>query len=38
MTLEEGIRIKTIETAIDDIFKEIELCGDICSEIILITE
>ena len=38
LTLEDGSRIKTFEPAIDDIFREIELCGSVCSEIILITE
>jgi hypothetical protein len=38
LTLEEGIQIKTIEPVIDEIFIEIELCGDICSDIQLITE
>ena len=38
LTLEEDIQIKTIEPVIDEIFIEIELCGDICSDILLITE
>ena len=38
LTLEEGIQIKTIEPVIDEIFIEIELCGDLCSDILLITE
>ena len=38
LTLEDGTQIKTIEPAIDEIFKEIELCGEICAQILLITE
>lgn len=38
LTLEESLQIKTIEPVIDEIFIEIELCGDICSDILLITE
>jgi hypothetical protein len=38
LTLEDGSQIKTIEPSIDEIFKEIELCGEICAEIILVTE
>ena len=38
LTQEEGVQIKTIEPAIDEIFVEIELCGNICSDILLITE
>ena len=38
LNLEEDIQIKTIEPVIDEIFIEIELCGDICSDILLITE
>jgi hypothetical protein len=38
LVLKEGTQIKTIEPTIDEIFIEIQLCGDICSEILLITE
>jgi hypothetical protein len=38
LTLEDGSQIKTVEPSIDDIFREIELCESICSEIVLITE
>ena len=38
LTLEDGSQIKTVEPSIDDIFREIELCGNVCREILLITE
>ena len=38
MNLDDGNQIKTIEPAIDQVFKEIDICGDICSDILLITE
>ena len=38
LTLEDGNQIKTFEPSIDDIFREIELCGRVCREILLITE
>jgi hypothetical protein len=38
LTLDDGSQIKTIEPAIDIIFQEIELCGRVCSETVLITE
>ena len=38
LTLKDGSQIKTSEPAIDEIFKEIELCGETCSEILLITD
>jgi hypothetical protein len=38
LTLENGSQIKTIEPIIDEIFKEIGICGEPCSEMILITE
>ena len=38
LTLVDGRQIKTVEPSIDEIFREIEICGDICSNIILITE
>ena len=38
LTLADGSQIKTIEPSIDAIFREIELCGDICNNIVLITE
>ncbi len=38
LTVENGSQIKTIEPAIDDIFREVELCGKICQGIVLITE
>jgi hypothetical protein len=38
LTLEDGSQIKTIEPAIDDVFREVELCGRVCREIVLITE
>ncbi len=38
LTLADGSEIKTVEPSIDEIFREIELCGDICSNIILVTE
>jgi hypothetical protein len=38
LTLKDGSQIKTSEPVIDEIFKEIELCGETCSEILLIIE
>ena len=38
LTLEDGSQIKTVEPSLDDIFREIELCGSVCSETLLITE
>ena len=38
LTLEDGSQIQTIEPAIDEIFKEIERCGEVCAQILLITE
>jgi hypothetical protein len=38
LTLKDGSQIKTVEPQIDDIFKEIDLCGETCSKILLITE
>ena len=38
MTLDDGSKMKTVEPLLDQIFREIELCGDICAEIALITE
>ncbi|MBN1451788.1 MAG: hypothetical protein JW963_12295 [Anaerolineales bacterium] len=38
LTLADGNQIKTIEPALDDIFREVERCGYICSAISLITE
>ena len=38
LTLEDDRQIKTIEPSLDDIFREIELCGSVCREILLITE
>lgn len=37
-TLDDGSQIITVEPFIDKIFQEIELCGELCSEILLITE
>ena len=38
LRLEDGSQIKTFEPSLDDIFREIERCGNICSQISLITE
>ena len=38
LTLEDGNQIKTFEPAIDAVFREIEQCGSVCSETVLITE
>jgi uncharacterized protein YpmB len=38
LTLEDDSQIKTIEPLLDDIFRQIELCGSVCREILLITE
>lgn len=38
LTLEDGSQIKTVEPALDDIFREIERCGNVCREILLGTE
>lgn len=38
LTLADGSQITTIEPVLDDIFREVERCGNICSEISLITE
>lgn len=36
--LSDGCEITTIEPMIDDIFKEVERCGEPCAEMILATE
>ena len=38
LILADDTQIKTVEPAIDEIFKEIELCGKVCADILLITE
>ena len=38
LTLADGSRIKNVEPFIDDIFREVERCGNKCSRIVLITE
>ena len=38
LTLDDGSQIKTVEPSLDEIFREIELCGHVCREILLITE
>jgi hypothetical protein len=38
LALAGGSQIKTIEPAIDEIFREVERCGGKCSQILLITE
>ena len=38
LTLADGRQIKTVEPSIDEIFREVELCGDSCRNIILVTE
>jgi DNA-directed RNA polymerase alpha subunit len=38
LTLDDGSQIVTVEPSIDDIFREVELCGNTCSKIVLITE
>lgn len=37
-TLDDGTVLETKEPKIDDIFKEIEKCGELCDDIILMTE
>ena len=36
--LKDGSRLDTIEPQIDEVFTEIEKCGVLCSEIVMITE
>ena len=38
LILKDGTQIKTIEPVIDEIFIEIQLCGEMCSKIMMITE
>lgn len=38
LVLDDGCTVHTVEPVIDDIFHEVEVCGDPCSEIILVTE
>jgi hypothetical protein len=38
LTIKDSSQIKTIEPSIDEIFREVTLCGNLCSEILLITE
>jgi hypothetical protein len=38
LTLKNGAELHTEEPKIDDIFKEVEKCGEICKDIILATE
>ena len=38
LTLKDGTEIKTIEPSIDEIFKEVQLCGKVCANILLVTE
>jgi hypothetical protein len=38
LTLKDGSQLKTIEPIIDDIIKAAELCGEVCAEVLLITE
>jgi len=38
LILTDGCTYNTIEPVIDDIFKEVEKCGEPCAEIILVTE
>jgi hypothetical protein len=38
LILTDGCTYNTIEPVIDDIFKEVEKCGEPCAEIILATE
>lgn len=38
LTLKDGTQIRTMEPAIDEIFKEVELCGKACARLILSTE
>lgn len=38
LVLDDGCTVHTVEPVIDDIFHEVEKCGEPCSEIILATE
>lgn len=38
LNLKDGSTVKTIEQAIDDVFKVIDQCGDKCSDIVRATE
>ncbi len=38
LTLEDGTQIETVEPFIDEIFNEVQLCGNPCSQIVLATE
>jgi hypothetical protein len=38
LTMKDGTKTKTVEPSIDDIFQEIEKCGQPCSDILIATE
>ena len=38
LVLKDGTALETIEPQIDDVFREIERCGELCSDIVKITE
>lgn len=38
LTMKDGSEIHTVEPTIDDIFAEIEKCGEPCSQIMMATE
>ena len=38
LTMKDGTEIHTVEPSIDAIFQEVEKCGELCSQILLVTE
>ena len=38
LIFKDGQQVKTVEPTIDEIFKEVELCGAPCSNLVLATE
>ena len=38
LTLKDGSQITTVEPKMDAIFREVDRCGSVCDEVVLITE